>query len=720
MKKHFGKQWIAAVFGVILAVTALAPGPAGAQGSGMAWALGEPAACVVAHGDGFWALTDGNVWDCRMDQPEPVLLWTAEAGAAIQWLFAGEGGEVLALCATRTDYTICRFDPAAESLSPAWHISAQNAPTGVVRRALWQEGTIVIEYQSDQIRRSDLLLFDTGSGQTTSRYGCDVSGLSPYQGGALLGAQLCYEDGAVRAVAYDIRSGALSPICELDAFPEAMCFEPSTQQIIVFASPTAKLLSTSGVPTGQAYVPVAYDAWDGRHCAVNAAHVLAVSDGNRLLAADLQSGAAGRAVQIARFNADGAEIKRFRLSHPEIPVQTVNMGYRLTPSMVAQLIRSHDTATDIYMVRTFEVGYSELLDKGFCADLSDQAELYAQVMRMPPALSSALTVDGRLMGVPVEIAFDPWTALLCSYETLDEAGLALRDVPANLPDLLDEAAEWYEDGRLDGVRLFEADDQAFALTWFVLNHHARYLSAQNRPLDYDTPLFKSLMAKCDRLCGLLAQQGGLDESSPFLFQRADPTALLRQDEDQRAFIPIVSQEGMQPRYAAYLTVAVLNPLSQNKEAALAYLQALPQELPAQTRLFFQPDQAQAVERADYQARREAAADEVTRLQTLLSGDALDIAGRNEIQRQLSDAVRWLEELDVQQRWALSPDAVRAYQSVKDGVFVSHSVVAELLDEAVIDAVRQYAAGGMAAAALAERIVRKARMMELERSGEDAV
>lgn len=91
MKKRFGKQWIAAVFGVILAVAALAP------------------------------------------------------GAAIQWLFAGEGGEVLALCATRTDYTICRFDPAAESLSPAWHISAQNAPTGVVRRALWQEGTIVIE-----------------------------------------------------------------------------------------------------------------------------------------------------------------------------------------------------------------------------------------------------------------------------------------------------------------------------------------------------------------------------------------------------------------------------------------------------------------------------------------------------------------------------------------------------------------------------------------------
>lgn len=96
------------------------------------------------------------------------------------------------------------------------------------------------------------------------------------------------------------------------------------------------------------------------------------------------------------------------------------------------------------------------------------------------------------------------------------------------------------------------------------------------------------------------------------------------------------------------------------------------------------------------------------------GGALDIAGRNEIQLQLADALRWLEELETRQRWEVSPDAVSAYLSIKDGVFVPSSIVADMIDEAMGDAVKQYAAGEMSSAALVEAIVRKAGLIRLER------
>lgn len=713
MKNPYGGRLVSALLLLFFCLTPLPFRAAAAQSNGLSWRLEGAADAVVAYGDGFLALAQGSVWACHAGEREPGLVLAANAGAAIDDIFAGGAGSVLALTVTSATYDIYRIDVEAAALSPMWSIPKQDAPVGVMRRILWQDGQIIIEYQNDSIRKSDLLFFDTATEKTMSRYGCDVSMLAPCEGRMLLGVRTRHEDGAHLIVFYDMDTGQTTPVCEPGVFPEALCFDPEKRQIVAFVAPNASLFSASGEAGARVYLPVAHEAWMGRQCAVNASQLFALSDGTSLLAASLEARQDTKALQITRYNAEGEETKRFRLSHPEIPVQTVTMGYRLTPAMISQLIRGNDTATDIYMVRTFETGYCELLEKGFCYDLTDQEEIYNRVARMPPALSQALMCGGRLLGVPVEMEFDPWAMLACSYETLDELGIALEEIPTNLLDLLDKAAQWYQDGVLDGVRLFNSDDQAFALTWFALNNYAQYASAECKALDYDTPLFRSLMEKCDRLCALLARQGEL--SDPYLFASVTPKAMLfDQDGGQSAFFPITPQAGMPPRYPVYVTVAVLNPLSQNKEQALVYLRSLIKELPAETRLYFWPEQAGEEERAQYQEQRQIAAEEIARLQGALDGGELDIAGRNEIQLQLADALSWLEELETRQRWEVSPDAVSAYLSIEDGVFVPSSIVSDVIDEAMGDAVRQYAAGEMSSAALVEAIVRKAGLIRLER------
>lgn len=620
MKNTHGARPVSALLLLVLCLTPLPFRAAAAQSGGLSWRLAGPADAVVAYGEGFLALAQGGVWACHAGEQEPGLVLAANAGVAVDDIFAGGAGSVLALSVTSATYDIYRIDAEAAALSLMWQIPKQDAPVGVRRRILWQDGQIVIEYQNDSIRKSDLLLFDTATGKTISRYGCDISMLAPCEGRTLLGARMRYEDGANLIVFYDMDTGQTSPVCELGAFPEALCFDPEKRQIVAFAAPNASLFSASGEAGAQVYLPVAHEAWARRRCAVNAARLFALSDGNSLLAARLEARQDTKALQITRYNAEGGETKRFRLSHPEIPVQTVTMGYQLTPAMISQLIRGNDTATDIYMVRTFETGYRELLEKGFCYDLTDQEEIYNRVVSMPPALSQALMRGGRLLGVPVEMEFDSWAMLACSYETLDELGIALEEIPTNLLDLLDKAAQWYQDGVLDGVRLFNSGDQAFALTWFALNNYAQYASAESKALDYDTPLFRSLMEKCDRLCALLAQQGELSDAAPYLFAGATPKALLfDRDGGQSAFLPMTPQAGMPPRYAVYITVAVLNPLSQNKEQALVYLRSLIKELPAETRLYFWPEQAEGEERAQYQEQRQIAVEEIARLQGALDG-----------------------------------------------------------------------------------------------------
>ena len=48
------------------------------------------------------------------------------------------------------------------------------------------------------------------------------------------------------------------------------------------------------------------------------------------------------------------------------------------------------------------------------------------------------------------------------------------------------------------------------------------------------------------------------------------------------------------------------------------------------------------------------------------------------------------------------------------MFVPDSIVTDMIDEAMGDAVKQYAAGEMSSAALVEAIVRKAGLIRLER------
>lgn len=689
-----------------------------AQGGAAAWSFDAPIGSLTAYGDGFAVLSDGEIWFCNGDNAGSGVPALLSKDDVVLWdLFTNDDGDLYALADTEEGHAVYVLDQQTNQLSERCRIALQNKPAGAPRRVFWHDGRVVLEYAGATLNHSDLFFVDLESGDVREERDRGVSSLTPYGDGALLGLKSADGTGGYVLASYLMDTGRTTDVCELEERPEAFCFDEVTRRMVVFASSNASSLSETGKVEARQYLPVS-DASDGRLCAIGKNRLFALSDGDKLLAVDLEKEPNDGRLQIARFNEDGEETKRFRLSHPDIPVHSVNMGYELTPARISQMILGGDRETDIYMVRSFETGYTSLLDKGFCADLSGSRDIASAIMSMPSNLSSAMMRGGQVLGVPVNMEFDIWTTLACNAETLADIGLTRQDIPDSMTALLDCLLEWYRDGTLDQVRLFgfSASDQSLTMIWFLLNHYSYYASAGSDWISYNTPLFETLVEKCDKLIAEMEKHTGISDASPYLFDYVTSDEILLGDESgERLIIPFTPEENMPPCYPATITVAVLNPLSEKKERALAYLSSLVNEMPASVRLYFQPDLAKPVESAVYLERRREAETEIERVNGLLQADETEPEARNDLTARLNELENWVALIEREDRWELSPERIAAYRRIADQVLIPESGITEILDEQTYDMVEQYASGVLDRKDFIQDLIRKANFMRLEGS-----
>ena len=109
------------------------------------------------------------------------------------------------------------------------------------------------------------------------------------------------------------------------------------------------------------------------------------------------------------------------------------------------------------------------------------------------------------------------------------------------------------------------------------------------------------------------RSGASPAQGPALFDREnDPL----NNNDSRYQLTLTPAPNVGLHCSAYFDVALVNPLSQHKEQAVAYLEAVLQEMPPEERLLFWPNLAQPVERDGYQEEYAALQDELDRLNAL--------------------------------------------------------------------------------------------------------
>ena len=265
----------------------------------------------------------------------------------------------------------------------------------------------------------------------------------------------------------------------------------------------------------------------------------------------------------------------YRLTHPEASVVTRRLeSDEGTPAAIAQSIRMLDSSVDIYFTRTNFTGYQAMLEKGFCADLSGEAELSRQVNDMADCIRDAVTVDGKICAVPYGVIFGSFSTLGCSQAAFDTLGISISELPSSTDELLDCILSWIEAGMLDDFWLHDLHQDRNLLYGLTLNGYIFHASQADGTVDLSDPAFTALMMKLDRVIQWIHTRSQPDDDAPALFsQKSLRYFLTSPADDDWKMLPVTPYPHMTPTFDVVLDVAIINPLSQHYQEAVDFLVA---------------------------------------------------------------------------------------------------------------------------------------------------
>lgn len=128
----------------------------------------------------------------------------------------------------------------------------------------------------------------------------------------------------------------------------------------------------------------------------------------------------------------------FQAAHPGVSLEDKGGYCEGTDGYIAALV-SAQAPFDLIGLSTHQVDWRRLAKEGYLADLSGSQAIQSALGRMPESLRQAVSMDGKVYGLPVSIAF---TGLRWCGEAWAAAGLTEADVPTTYPELLDFLDAW--------------------------------------------------------------------------------------------------------------------------------------------------------------------------------------------------------------------------------------------------------------------------------------
>ena len=408
--------------------------------------------------------------------------------------------------------------------------------------------------------------------------------------------------------------------------------------------------------------------------------------------------------------------------HPEIAVTLADSAYFSINKIVQGMLAASDEI-DVYALYLGFGNFGQFLKKGYCADLSDSEVLTQTVGRMSPALTFACyQTDGRLCALPCQANAD---GVGYSPSALQKLGLTEDDLPRTYSELMDLAVRWmdeYADNEAD-VTLFDSIyDIREQLMTLLDNAYIDRALARGEPLSFDTPLYRSLLAKLDQvtpsLLALNPEAGeedpgayviyGDDNEAPSLFTffaQVTPREYL--DYDYVPLMPTL-EAGDDPVFEAMVQVLFVNPYSKNKDAALSYLEYAAGHIDPYNAIVLFPDQNEPIEAWYYQQDAAGSDERIADLRERLL--TVDEANKSALEEELALEISWREELETR-RWSVTAEQIAAYRALEPYVILNENNV--LANSNVSDLRARYAGGTLTADKYIEGLEQVLRLMRLE-------
>ncbi len=268
---------------------------------------------------------------------------------------------------------------------------------------------------------------------------------------------------------------------------------------------------------------------------------------------------------------------RFMEAYKDIPI--VRLSESLSASDISQRILGGDTQVDIYEV-LMDGDATALKQKGFMASMGDSAAITEAVNDLYP-FAKAVATDAN--GQPVCYPSDCYQYLWSCIPSIFKTYFGDTPLPETYLELFDMMLTYEQD--------FAADHPEHEfIEWFDYERMvAKVITAyawQYEDPDFQGPILKQTLEKLAKVQAQRLINGQMDpmdyqlntEVTEYfgLFSMASYWGFLTNTEDESSgtlpMLPLVFEKGETPVIPCKLKVLFINPNSQNKEAALQYIE----------------------------------------------------------------------------------------------------------------------------------------------------
>lgn len=355
----------------------------------------------------------------------------------------------------------------------------------------------------------------------------------------------------------------------------------------------------------------------------------------------------------------------FAAAHPELNVETVSNIYLSTTGIINALLTG-EFPYDSYVMMSNSFDIQAMMDKGYCAGLNGSSLITEQIGLMYEPIQKLLSQDGQIYGAPFfcyigYYAYDPvaWEA----------AGLTAEDVPTSFEELLDFLERWVEhikhepEEQISVCNTFDSElygEHSYVsyLVDRLISNYIMQCNYASRPIRFDTPDFRSLLERCQRI--------GKD------LYRYEPEwkgemALFNDQHGMRNlayFIPLRMTAEEPMLIKAVLYVSFVNVRSEHQPLAVEYLEDRLTYTALEDQAYLYRD-AQPVEDPGYMQMIESAAKTVSALEKRIENmDAeTETLTKKDLEMQLEiEKQRYQQMAESEDRYLISPNDLRLYRA----------------------------------------------------------
>lgn len=280
---------------------------------------------------------------------------------------------------------------------------------------------------------------------------------------------------------------------------------------------------------------------------------------------------------------------------------------------VVQAMMNRSADVDIYCLSVDSAEYEAVYSRGYMAELTESEELSAFIDSLYPFAREACVKDGELLGVPVEFYVD---SMGYDPEAFARLGLTEEDVPTtwqaffeSLEPLAAKVAE------VEGMTLFDGFEDYGSARYMLLDTmiagYMAYISQPGSELAFDTEAFRGALNACEAVdwtaLGLAEPEdmngyswtssSGESTHDALFSSYGNPTA--ETYAVQGSFQPLPLGFDGSRQLSAQMTVAFVNPFSQHREEAIAFLEAVAREMEPLLKIQLCPEENEPVKNPSY-------------------------------------------------------------------------------------------------------------------------